>query len=216
MRKERRSKGGSINLAILKTNLQDLVQQKTIELLLEPLLGVILGDLVGVSNTAAALLAASDTGALTVQMDEEIHTVNAGGGIVLDTKIDMLLDTETEAAGLGEVLVQELVLLDLKALLQDFLGLLTTDGDMAGDLLVTTNGERANGVLRAGEDGLLFRELFQHTGGTRQAIAGFTNANVQNELVDLNVAHRVFLLFRHLTEHFVGATTKAKDNEKYF
>ena len=75
-------------------------------------------------------------------MDEEIHTVDTGGGIVLDTKIDMLLDTESEATGVGEILVQELVLLDLEALLEDLLSLLTADGDVARDLLVTTDGER--------------------------------------------------------------------------
>ena len=92
----------------------------------------------------------------------------------------MLLDTEAEAAGVGEVLVQELVLLNLEALLEDLFGLLTVDGDVAGDLFVTTNGERADGVTGAGEDGLLLGELFQHTCGTGQSIARLANANVED------------------------------------
>jgi len=177
--------------------LQSLVHEKTIELLLEPLLGLILGHLVVVANATAALLAAGDTGTGAVQMDEEIHTVDTGGRIVLDTKIDVLLDTEAEAAGLGEVLVEELVFLNLKTLLEDLLSLLATDGDVAGDLLVTTDGEGADGVTSAGEHRLLFGELLQHTGSTGQSIARFTNANVQDELVDLDVSHRILFLFRH-------------------
>ena len=62
-----------------------LVKKDTIELLLEPLLGVSLGDLVAVAHTRAVLLAAGDTLTTAREVDEEIHTVDAGGGIVLDT-----------------------------------------------------------------------------------------------------------------------------------
>jgi len=153
---------------------------------------------VGVANAATALLAAGNAGTSTAQVDEEIHTVDTGGGIVLDTKIDVLLDTETEAAGLGEVLVEKLVLLDLETLLEDLLGLLTANRHVTGDLFVTADGERTDGVASAREDRLLLGELLQHTGGAGQAIAGLTNANVQDELVDLDVSHGVLFLFRHL------------------
>jgi hypothetical protein len=58
----------------------------------------------------------------------------------------VLGDTETEVAGLGEVALAELVLLDLEATLEDLLGLGATDGDVDGDLLVTADTEGTDGV----------------------------------------------------------------------
>ena len=47
-------------------------------------------------------------------------TVNARGGVILDTEINVLADTETEGARVGEVLLDKLVLLHLEArLLRD-------------------------------------------------------------------------------------------------
>ena len=42
---------------------------------------------------------------------------------LLDSQVNMLLDAEAEVAIVGEVLLPQLVLLHLKAPLQDFLGL---------------------------------------------------------------------------------------------
>ena len=78
--------------------------------------------------------------------DVEVHAVNADRRVVLDAQVDVLGDTETEVAGLGEVALAELVLLDLEATLEDLLGLGTTDGDVDGDLLVTADTESADGV----------------------------------------------------------------------
>ncbi len=41
------------------------------------------------------------------------RTVDANGGVVLDSEINVLLNTETEVAGVAEVVAVELVLLDL-------------------------------------------------------------------------------------------------------
>lgn len=66
----------------------------------------------------------------------------------------MLGDTETEVAGLGEVALAELILLDLEATLEDLLSLGATDGDVDSDLLVTTDTEGTDGVA-----GLAWRGL---------------------------------------------------------
>ena len=52
-----------------------------------------------------------------------------------------LIDAETEVAGLGKVLVPELVLLDLKTTLQDLQRFLAPHGAVHGDLLVTPDRE---------------------------------------------------------------------------
>jgi hypothetical protein len=58
----------------------------------------------------------------------------------------VLADAEAEVAGLGEVALAELVFLDLEATLEDLLSLGAADGDVHGDLLVTTDTEGTDGV----------------------------------------------------------------------
>lgn len=110
----------------------------------------------------------------------EVHSVDTDGRVVLDSQIDVLGDTETEVTGLGEVLLAELVLLDLETTLDDLLGLGATDGDVDGDLLVTTDTEGTDGVAGLGVDGSLTRKLLEHLGGTGKPITGFTNRDVEN------------------------------------
>ena len=194
----------SLHLLLLQALqcLKRLSKNNTLESVLEPLDGILLGNLVGVADAALSDLAAGDAGTGAGQTNEEVHAVNAGGGIVLDTKVDVLVDAEAEVAGLGEVLLEELVLLDLEATLEDLHGLLSADGDVARDLLVTADAEGTEGVASLGVDGLLAGELLEHTGGAGETIAGLTDAAVQDELVDLDLLHNVLLLVGHVCECF--------------
>ena len=114
--------------------------------------------------------------------DEEVHAVDTNAGVVLDTKIDVLADTESEVTGLREVALAELVLLDLEATLEDLLGLGATDGDVDGDLFVTTDTEGTDGVTGLAVDGGLTGELLEHLGGTSESITGLSNGDVQDQL----------------------------------
>merc|ERR1719343_1519669 len=102
-----------------------------------PLHADLLGDALLVADGLTAAAAAGDATTRAGQLTVEVHTVDTGGRIVLDTKIDVLVNTETERTVLTEVAAEQLVLLDLEALLQDLLGLLTANSDVAGNLLVT-------------------------------------------------------------------------------
>ena len=126
-------------------NLLGLVQDDSIVLLLEPLHSLLAGDLVGIAEVSTSSLSLGHTTTGAGQLDVEIHTENTGVGVVLDSEINVLVDTETEVSGVREVLLHELVLLDLEAALQNLQGLLTTDGDVHGDLLVTADGESTDG-----------------------------------------------------------------------
>lgn len=108
----------------------------------------------------------------------EVHAEDTDVWVVAGTEIDVLLDTETKVAGLGEVPAAELVLLDLEAALEDLLGLGAADGDVHRDLLVTTDAERADGVARLGCDGCLTGELLEHLGGTSETITRLANRDV--------------------------------------
>jgi hypothetical protein len=99
------------------------LSDNAIEALLEPLDGLVALDAVAGAN--AGLCAATTGDALTRagHAAVEVHAVDTDGGIVLDTEIDVLADTEAEVASLREVALAELVLLDLQATLENFLGL---------------------------------------------------------------------------------------------
>ena len=99
------------------------LSDNAVESLLEPLDGLLALDAVAVADAALHPAAVSDAVAGAGHAAEEIHAVDTDGGVVLDAKIDVLADTEAEVAGLAEVALAELVLLDLEATLNDLLGL---------------------------------------------------------------------------------------------
>ena len=75
------------------------------------------------ADLALHAAAAGDTLTRAGHAAVEVHAVDTDGGVVLDTEIDVLADTEAEVAGLGEVALAELVLLDLEATLENLLSL---------------------------------------------------------------------------------------------
>lgn len=77
------------------------------------------------TDLALHAAAASDTLTRAGHAAVEVHAVDTDGGVVLDTKIDVLADTEAEVTGLGEVALAQLVLLDLEATLKNLLSLFT-------------------------------------------------------------------------------------------
>ena len=159
--------------------------------LLEPLHR--LGDLdaVGVAHAGVAVLTVTDALSTASENDVEVHTVDTCGGIVLETEVDMLADSETEGSGVGEVVAEELELLDLETLLEELGGLLAADGGVDGDLLVTTDTEGTDGEAGTGHDGGLAAELLEHLHGTGQTITGLSDADVDAELAHADLAHRV-------------------------
>ena len=70
----------------------------------------------GNADAAGLLPAVAHIHAGAAQHDVEVHAVDSDGRVVLDTQIDVLLDTESEVAVLAEVLAPQLVLTDLKRL----------------------------------------------------------------------------------------------------
>merc|ERR1719456_873649 len=79
-------------------------EDDTLVLLLEPLLGVVLLDLVVESNAGLGSSALGDALSGAVEDDVEVHTVDTDGGIVLKTKIDVLVNTEAKVSGGAKLL----------------------------------------------------------------------------------------------------------------
>ena len=90
-----------------------MLKNNSIELLLEPLHRLLPGDTLTRSEPGGAPLPASNTVARPLQHNKEIHTEDTNMGVILQTEIDVFLNTETEVSSLGEVPGKELVLLDL-------------------------------------------------------------------------------------------------------
>ena len=122
------------------------IQHNALKLGLEPVHRVVLGKTVRVADARLLHLATSDTSSWTLQHDEEVHAVNARRRVVLDTQINVFLDTKTEVARLREVLAQKFVLLHLKTAVKNLLGEFPTNRHVARNLFVTTNTERADRV----------------------------------------------------------------------
>ena len=126
-------------------NSRDL-SDDAVEALLEPSNGLVAVDAVVGADGALASAAADDALTRTGHAGVEVHAVDTDGGVVLDAEIDVLADAEAEVAGLTEVALAQLVLLDLQATLENLLSLGATDGDVDSDLLVTSNTEGTDGV----------------------------------------------------------------------
>lgn len=153
---------------------------------MEPLHGVLLGQTVLEANLAGLDPPVGNVEACNGERDEsqyypshwthhralvrtgasqdnvKVQAVDTDRGIVLDAQVDVFLDAEAKVAGGGEVVAAQLVLAHLQATLQDLLGLGSAHGAVDGDLLVTTDAERAHGVPGLGVDGLLASQLLQH------------------------------------------------------
>lgn len=117
-----------------------------VEALLEPLDGLVAVDAVAGTDAGLGAATAGHTLTRASHAAVEVHAVDTNTGVVLDAQVDVLADTEAEVAGLAEVALAELVLLDLEATLEDLLGLGATDGDVDRDLFVTADTERADSV----------------------------------------------------------------------
>lgn len=100
------------------------LSDNAVEARLEPLDGLLALDAVAGTDAGLGSAAAGDALTRSGHTAVKIHAVNTDRGVVLDTKIDVLADTEAEVASLGEVALAELVLLDLETTLKNLLGLL--------------------------------------------------------------------------------------------
>jgi len=186
----------SINFILFAVIPPLYLPDNAVEARLEPLDGLVALDLVAGTDGALAAAAAGDALTRAGHAAVEVHAVDTDRGVVLDAEIDVLSDTEAEVASLGEVALAELVLLDLKATLENLLSLGATDSDVDGDLLVTADTESTDSVAGLAVDGGLTAQLLEHLGGTSKSITRLANGDVENELLDAQLAHGVLGLVR--------------------
>lgn len=66
---------------------------------------------------------------------------------------------------------------------------------MHGNLLVPLDAEGSDSVLGLRFDGSLLSEIFKHLGSLGELIAGLTSAEIEDELLNVDVPHLVVVLF---------------------
>lgn len=148
-------------------------------------------DSVAGTDSAGASSSLSDTLTSAGHDAVEVHAVDTNTRVVLDTQIDVFVDTESEVSALREVPLPQFVFLDLESTLQDFLGLGSTDGDVDGNLFVTTDTEGSDGVAGLAVDWGLTRQLLEHLGGTGKSVTRFTDTDVEHKLLDAEFPHDI-------------------------
>ena len=83
---------------LFRGNLLSFVENDTIVFGLEPFHVVVLDESVLASKTSRLALLVSNVHARSAENNVEIHTVDTDGGVVLDTQIDVFLDSETKVS----------------------------------------------------------------------------------------------------------------------
>merc|ERR1719500_2461160 len=152
-------------------------QDDSIVLGLEPLHGVLLVETMGTSDTASLAAPVSDVLAGTAEHNIEVHTVDTNAGIVLDSQVNVLLDSKSKVSFGGEVLLPELVLLDFESSLQDLLSLGSPDSAVDGDLLIPSDAEGADSVPSLGEHGSLPSKRFQHLSSASESVTRLSHTD---------------------------------------
>merc|ERR1719184_542836 len=150
------------------------VENDTVIFGLEPLHCVVLDQTVGEADGSGAPLLVADVHAWPAQHDVKVHSVNTDVGVVLDTQVNVFLDTEAKVTVVGKVLAAKLELAHLQSTLKNFFGLGPSDSAVNGDLLVPPDTERSDGVPGLGVDGGLTGQGFEHLASASQPISRLT------------------------------------------
>ena len=184
-----------------------VLHDNSVVLLHEPLHGILLAHSVVDSKGALRNLLLGNSTTRSSDLNIEVHTIDTSAWVVLDTEVNVLLNSEPEATLSSEVLVLKLVFLNLQTFLKDLFGLLSSHGNMTGDLVITANTETSDRIASCGcissykyilhtlgKDGLLIGKLLQHLSCTSQSVTRLTDANIENELLNAGLTHWIILL----------------------
>ena len=104
------------------------------------------------------------------------------------------------------------MLLNLEGVLEKGLSLLSSDGNMDGNLLVSFDGKTSNGVSSFRLNWFLLGKILEHLGGLGEGITRLSGTEVKNELLNLDLPHLVVLLFLLSDIHIFSKPAKTFNN----
>ena len=113
------------------------------------------------SNSWFASSSQTDSASWSFEDNVKVHTENTGEWIILDTQINVFLNTETETSSIWEVSFSQFSVLDFKSSFENFISLVSSDSDVSGDFLVSLNTETSDGESSSGWDWFLSSKIFQ-------------------------------------------------------
>ena len=89
----------------------------------------------------------------------------------------------------------------LETAFKDLFGFSSTDSAMHGNLFITPDTERSDGVSGLGKDGCLAGQRLQNLSGTSQTITTLTYTDVQAQFSDVQIPHGILgFSFGHHSE----------------
>ena len=138
------------------------------------------------------MLPTADAVAGTLENNVNVHTMDTDIPVVLQTKVDVLLDTKAEIAGSREAPGVDLIVVHLESLVKDLKGLRTTNCDVRGNLIVTADAELGDCSMGTGEHGFLASQLLDHTRRAGNLITNRTWVDVDANLGNADITEDVF------------------------
>ena len=133
----------------------------TIILSSEPFHGFFLWNSMLGSNSWFASSSQSNSASWSFKDNVKVHTENTSEWIILNTQINVLLDTETETSSIREVNFSEFSVLDFKSSFENFVSFISSDSDVSGDFLVSFDTEASDGESGSWWDWFLSGQIFQ-------------------------------------------------------
>jgi len=103
----------------------------------------------------------TDSASWSLKDNVKVHTENTSEWVILDTQINVLLNTETEVSSVWEVNFSQLSVLAFKSSFENLVSLISSDGDVSCDLFVSLDTEWSDGISCSGGYWLLTGQIFQ-------------------------------------------------------
>lgn len=92
----------------------------------------------------------------------KVQSIDPNARVVLNSQVNVFLNTETKVSGMREVVTSQFVFPDFQTALKNFLSFSATHCTMHGDFFVTTDTKRSHGVSGFGKYRLLTCQLLQY------------------------------------------------------
>jgi len=97
------------------------------------------------SNSGFASSSKTNSASWSFKNNVKVHTENTSEWIILNTQINVLLDTETKTSSIREVNFSEFSVLDFKSSFENLVSFISSDSDVSGDFLVSFDTEASDG-----------------------------------------------------------------------
>jgi len=127
----------------------------------EPFHGIFLWNSMLGSDSWFASSSQTNSASWSFEDNVKVHTENTGEWIILDTQINVFLNTETETSSIWEVDFSQFSVLDFKSSFENFISLVSSDSDVCGHFFVSLNTETSDGESSSGWDWFLSGKIFQ-------------------------------------------------------